>query len=132
MESTFAAPSTAVEEVLAQIWAEILGLERVGIHDNFFELGGHSLLAIRIIARVYDSCQVELPLGAIFEAPTIAGLARLLTRAHSKPTRDRGMNLPMNPGCGSEIELLAQLDQLSDADVDLLLRGLLPLDKGVE
>ncbi|HEU4556335.1 MAG TPA: amino acid adenylation domain-containing protein, partial [Longimicrobium sp.] len=75
-EGRFAAPRTPVEEVLAGIWAEVLRLERVGVHESFFELGGHSLLAARVILRLPDVFAIELPLRALFERPTIAELAK--------------------------------------------------------
>lgn len=72
----FVAPRTPVETTLAEIWAQLLDLERVGIHDHFFHLGGHSLLAIQLISRVREKLQIELPVYSLFEAPTIAGLAQ--------------------------------------------------------
>ncbi len=75
----FAAPSTPVEEALAAIWREILGLDRVGVDDHFFGLGGHSLSAVAMLARVHDELGVDLFLGVIFETPSIRGLAETVT-----------------------------------------------------
>ncbi|MBB4635035.1 non-ribosomal peptide synthetase [Longimicrobium terrae] len=80
-EDRYAAPRTPVEEVLAGIWSALLGVERVGIRDNFFEMGGHSLLATRVISRVRAVLGADLPLRALFEKPTIAGLAGVVEKA---------------------------------------------------
>ncbi|MCA1568706.1 MAG: condensation domain-containing protein, partial [Acidobacteria bacterium] len=76
LEEEFAAPRTAVEEMLAGIWSQVLGVGRIGVRDNLFELGGHSLLATQIISRVRETFHVEVPLRSLFGAPTVAGLAR--------------------------------------------------------
>jgi amino acid adenylation domain-containing protein len=99
LEKAFVAPRTPVEKALSEIWAQVLGLERVGIHDNFFELGGHSLSATQLISRVYNAFQAEVLLCSLFETPTVAGLAEILEKipqmtrrrqeSHSATTSDR-------------------------------------------
>ncbi len=71
----FVAPRTPGEEVLAEIWAQVLGLERVGVHDSFFGLGGDSMLATQLVSRVREVMQVELSLSGFFETPTVANMA---------------------------------------------------------
>jgi amino acid adenylation domain-containing protein len=80
LENLFVTPRSSVEETLAEIWAGLLRLERIGVHDNFFELGGHSLLATQVIARARDAFRVELPLRALFDAPTVAGIADVIQK----------------------------------------------------
>ncbi|HKE59473.1 MAG TPA: amino acid adenylation domain-containing protein, partial [Pyrinomonadaceae bacterium] len=103
LATSYQAPSTPVEEVLAGIWSHVLGVEQIGISDDFFELGGHSLLATQVVSRIRESFQTELPLRALFESPTIALLAERLEqglkaqtattlpaiarRAHQQPPR---------------------------------------------
>ncbi len=77
-EEMFVVPRTPIEEALAAIWAEVLGVKHVSIRDNFFAVGGHSLLATQIISRVRKVLQVELPLSSIFEEPTVGGLAKTI------------------------------------------------------
>ncbi|MCC5610103.1 amino acid adenylation domain-containing protein [Nostoc sp. CHAB 5834] len=78
LQSEFIAPSTPVEEELAEIWTQLLGLDQVGIHDNFFELGGHSLLLAQMLVQIQKTFQVNLSLQNIFIAPTISGLAKII------------------------------------------------------
>lgn len=74
----FVAPRTPMEEVLAQIWSEVLSLDKIGVNDNFFDLGGHSLLATQVIAQIRDTLQMETPLASLFMFPTISALAEHL------------------------------------------------------
>ncbi|HYR06203.1 MAG TPA: amino acid adenylation domain-containing protein, partial [Longimicrobium sp.] len=81
----YVAPRTPTEEILASIWAQVLGVERVGVNDSFFELGGYSLLATQVIARIRDAFGVELPLVKVFQARTLADLAVSVTEASQTP-----------------------------------------------
>lgn len=80
-DSLFIAPRTPREELVAGVWADVLGLTEIGVFDNFFELGGHSLLAGQVIARIRDECRVEMRLRVLFENPTVAGLTEKIGEA---------------------------------------------------
>ncbi|MCC5648475.1 amino acid adenylation domain-containing protein [Nostoc sp. XA013] len=90
-ESNFVAPTTPVEEMLAGVWAQVLGLEKVGVNDNFFELGGHSLLATRVISQIRQVFEVEIPLRSLFELPTVSELAKEIQTAINA---DKGLEVP--------------------------------------
>jgi len=96
-EAEYEKPRTALEQWLAETWAAVLGLERVGVNDNFFDLGGHSLLGTQIVFRLRDSLQLELPLRSLFEAPTVAGLAAHIEdirRSNLSSTEERSYPQP--------------------------------------
>jgi amino acid adenylation domain-containing protein len=110
--ASYIAPRTPLEEVLAGIWAEVLGLEQVGVHDNFFALGGHSLLSTQIAAHVYELLQVELPLRSFFEQPTVAVQAAVLLQ-----------NADQRRRIERTAQLLTELALLSENDVQEILEG---------
>ncbi len=87
-ETAYAAPRTAIEEIIAGLWQELLKVERVGIDADFFELGGHSLLATQLVSRVREVFQVEIPLRRIFEYPTVESLAEYLANGAAKDRQD--------------------------------------------
>jgi amino acid adenylation domain-containing protein/non-ribosomal peptide synthase protein (TIGR01720 family) len=91
LKRAYVAPRTPTEEVVAGLWAQVLGIEQVGVEDNFFELGGHSLLATQVLSRLRTAFQVELPLRALFEAPTVAGLAQSIEAARQA---EQGLSAP--------------------------------------
>jgi amino acid adenylation domain-containing protein len=76
LDQGFVEPRTEIEELIAQVWREILKLDNIGVHDNFFELGGHSLLATRVVARLRGSLNVDVALRKLFELATVAGLGQ--------------------------------------------------------
>jgi natural product biosynthesis luciferase-like monooxygenase protein/amino acid adenylation domain-containing protein len=119
IETSFAEPRTPIETQLAAIWCAVLRLDRIGIHDDFFTLGGHSLLVTQIISRVRDQWQIQLPFHSLFETPTIAGLAETIAQYESRPQ----LSAPIQRV--DDDRLLAELDQLSDQDVDALLNDLI-------
>ena len=78
--SPYAAPDTKTERVLADVWAEVLSLERVGLDDDFFRLGGHSLLAGEVVARTREALGRDVPIRLLFASPTVRGMAYAIDR----------------------------------------------------
>ncbi|HKV36211.1 MAG TPA: amino acid adenylation domain-containing protein [Pyrinomonadaceae bacterium] len=74
-EEAHVAPRTALEEIIAAIWSEIIGVKRIGVHDSFFELGGHSLLAMQVISRIREEFEVDIPVRSLFDGMTVENLA---------------------------------------------------------
>lgn len=110
-ETPFVAPRTPTEKALAEIWQELLGIERVGVEDNFFQIGGHSLMATQFVARVHEAFQVEVPLTVLFEGTsTIASLAEAIEQ------------FQIDQASPEEIaEQMRELEHLSDAEIEALL-----------
>jgi amino acid adenylation domain-containing protein len=92
----YVAPRDSFEQTLAQLWAKILKVKRVGLNDNFFELGGHSILAVRIIVEIEKLYKKRLPLAALLQAPTIHDLAEILRKDNSQPSWSS--LVPIRPG----------------------------------
>ncbi|HEX6548399.1 MAG TPA: condensation domain-containing protein, partial [Candidatus Dormibacteraeota bacterium] len=85
VDSRYRAPGSPLEEKLGAIWSQVLGIEGIGVEDDFFKLGGHSLMATQVVARCRDAFGIEVPLAALFQAPTIAALASLLEASPAAP-----------------------------------------------
>jgi amino acid adenylation domain-containing protein len=115
----YAPPQGLIEETLAAIWTELLGLERVGRYDSFFEMGGHSMLAVRMIARLRGALGLELPLGEIFAHPVLSALAQrvaetTLTTLPEIVPGERSGNLPLSYA-QQRLWFLAQMEGVSEA-----------------
>jgi amino acid adenylation domain-containing protein len=106
----FIAPRTEMEQLVAEIWCEILGITQVGADSNFFDLGGHSLLATRVMNRIRERCGVELPLRVLFEFPTVVSLAAKLDDARPKETE-----------LSRILDILVNMENISEEEVTTLL-----------
>jgi acyl carrier protein len=89
-DGAYVAPRSALEETLAEIWAGVLEIERIGVHDNFFDIGGHSLKATQVVSKLRQELQVDLPVRSLFEAPTVARLSVALVRHLADQVGDQG------------------------------------------
>ena len=96
----FVSPRTSMEKMLAGIWVEVLGIERVGIHDDFFQLGGDSIIAARLISRIRESAQVDLSFVTFFEARTVADMAKPIEEARLKGPSSRTSSIEPGPRNG--------------------------------
>jgi acyl carrier protein len=109
-KTDFVLPRTPIEEALVEIWVQVLGVERVGIHDDLFDLGGDSLLAAQVISRIRGAMQVELTQLSFFEAPTVADMAVVITRQAEQVERQE------------MTRILAEIEELSDEEAEQLLK----------
>lgn len=107
IHSIYVAPSNKTEQIIADIWRQILGVEQVGIYDSFFDLGGHSLLATRLVAQLRESFNIDFPLQKFFEAPTVSGLALAISQAKADQEDLE------------KVAILSLLEQLSEEEVDV-------------
>jgi len=105
LENPFLPPRIEIETELAAIWAEVLGLDQVGIHDNFLELGGDSLLATRISAQLMRRFKVDLPINTLFESPTVAKMAEILLNERARTTGEEDLG-----------RILREVESLSDEE----------------
>ncbi len=103
LDTEYVAPRTPIEVELTKIWAEVLYLNRVGVHDNFIDLGGHSLAATRVVSQVIKTFQVEIPLRSFFEAPTVAEMAAVIEAHQGKKLGEADLEC-----------MLAELESLSE------------------
>jgi acyl carrier protein len=126
--ASYVPPRDAVEEAVAGVWSEVLGVARVGVHDSFFDLGGHSLLATQVLSRLRQHFSVEIPLRRLFEGPTVATLATSIKEARGLATEGRIGARNVETGA----DILSQLDGLSEDEVDSMLRSILREELAVE
>ncbi|MFL9458798.1 amino acid adenylation domain-containing protein [Tolypothrix bouteillei VB521301_2] len=116
LSEKYVAPRTPMEEMLAQIWAQVLKVEAVGRHDNFFSLGGHSLLATQLVSRIRRILQVELPLRSLFATPTVAELGQQIQQLQQNTQLNDTAILPRSENAELPLSFAQQrlwfLDQL--------------------
>jgi non-ribosomal peptide synthetase component E (peptide arylation enzyme) len=105
LDSQYTPARNSTEKLLVAIWAKVLGLDCVGIHDNFIDLGGHSLAATRVISRVINTLKIDLPVKSLFESPTVADMAMVITQNQSKKFGEEKL------AC-----MLTELESLSDEE----------------
>jgi len=103
-------PENEAENILVQIWEQVLDIHPIGIHDNFFELGGHSLAATRVVSRVIKQFQLEIPLQSLFQSPTIADMSEVITERQGKALDEQGL-----------AAVLDELESMSEGNAEQLL-----------
>lgn len=112
LRTAYCMPRNEIEQCLVRIWEEILSVCPIGIHDHFFDLGGHSLSATRVVSRVFEQYQLEVPLHSLFQSPTIAEMAAVITRHQGKQLDENQL-----------VTILDELASMSDAEAQQLTSG---------
>jgi acyl transferase domain-containing protein/acyl carrier protein len=109
--TVYVAPRNKTEQTLAQVWQELLGYNQIGIHDNFFHLGGHSLMATQLLSRIVEAFGINVPLRTMFDWPTVAEMAALITQMRQAIDADRA-------------QMLSEVESLSDDEAQLRMGGI--------
>jgi len=102
----YVAPTNPTETSLAELWQQLLGVDKVGIHDNFFDLGGHSLLGTQLLSRIRAAFDVQMPLKTLYDSPTVAGMADSIKRQQSEQE------------AAGQLELLREIELMADDEVE--------------
>jgi NAD(P)-dependent dehydrogenase (short-subunit alcohol dehydrogenase family)/acyl carrier protein len=123
LNNSYVAPATEVEQTIADIWRELLGIEEVGVTDDFIELGGHSLLATQLVSRLRQAFAVEISLRTIFESPTVAALAEVVEFQRVSQAEEEVEKITRLER-DTEEQLLAKIEEMSDEEVEALLSGM--------
>ena len=101
----YVAPANPTETSLADIWQQLLGVDKVGIHDNFFDLGGHSLLGTQLLSRIRAAFQIQMPLRTLYDSPTVAAMAESIVRQREQENTE-------------QLELLRAIERMADDEVE--------------
>ena len=105
LDNSYVPPRMPIEKELVAIWAQVLAVDRVGIHDNFFDLGGHSLTATRVVSQVIKQFQVEVPLQLLFQSPTVAEMAAVIMEHQARKLSEKDLE-----------RILTELESMSDEE----------------
>jgi acyl transferase domain-containing protein/acyl carrier protein len=116
LQTSYVAPRNEVEQKIADVWQEVLGIQQVGVYDNFFDLGGHSLLVTQVVGRLRGAFVIDLPLSMLFSFPIVADLAKAIEQTESE-NKDN-----------ERVEILNILSRLSEKEVDEELKSRASLD----
>ena len=116
LRTSYSKPRNETESFVVQIWEEVLHLRPIGIHDSFFDLGGHSLAATRVVARIFEQFLLEIPLRSLFQSPTAAEMAAIVTKHREKKL-----------DAGQLAAILAEIESLSEAETQRLVSKFSPL-----
>jgi len=107
LDQPYIASSNEIETKLSLIWEALLDIRPVGIQDNFFDLGGHSLIAARVVSRVIESFQLELPVQTLFECPTIAAMALIIAQHKARPASTEAL-----------VKMLGEIEAMTDEEAE--------------
>ena len=113
MQNIYVAPRNQIEQEVATVWQQLLGIAEVGIYDDFFELGGHSLLATQVISRIRNLFGVQLPIRRLLESPTVADVALAIA--------EEQLGAAIDKDAQSLEALLSEVERLADDDLQRLL-----------